>query len=83
MHPHQTAVAERVAVVIAERTFGGRTNVSEDERGGSFRGDALEVDTVPGGDDGGEYTWFGTEFGVGVVSYSKAITCGVVSCELP
>lgn len=77
VHPHQTTVAERMAVVIAEGTFGGGANVGEDEGRGGFGGDALEVDAVPGWDDRGEDAWFGAEFGVGIVSYSKAVAWNV------
>ena len=66
-------MGKRVAVVIAERALGGRTNVSEDKGGGGLGGDSLQVDTVPGWDYRGEYAWFWTKFRVGVVSYSKAI----------
>lgn len=48
MHPHQAAVAEWVAVVIAEGTFGRGPDVCEDEVGSGFGRDSLEVDTVPG-----------------------------------
>jgi len=60
MHPHQAAMAERVTVVIAERSFGGGSNVGKDKRRSRLGGDALEVNAVPGGCRRGEDAWLGT-----------------------
>jgi len=66
-------MAERVAVVIAERSFGCGSNVGEDQRGRCLRGDPLEINTIPSWGSRGEYTWLGAKLGIGVVPYSKPI----------
>jgi len=53
-------MAERVTVVIAERSFGGGSNVGKDKRRSRLGGDALEVNAVPGGCRRGEDAWLGT-----------------------
>jgi hypothetical protein len=73
MHPHQTAVGERVAVVIAEGTFGACSYVGEDERGGGLGGYSLQIYAIPSGDNGGEDAGLGTKFGVSVVSNTETI----------
>jgi hypothetical protein len=66
-------MAERVAVVIAEGTFGACPYVGEDEGGSGLGGYSLEVDAVPGGDYRGEDAGLGTKFGVSVVSNTETI----------
>ena len=66
-------MAEGVAVVIAEGAFRGSTNVGENERRGSLRGNSLEVDAVPSWSSRCENAWLGAQFTVCVVSYAKAI----------
>lgn len=67
-------MGERVAVILAEGTFGGGPDVSEDQVGGSFRGYSLQVDAVPCRGCRGEYARLVAEFRVCVVSYAKTIT---------
>jgi len=52
-------MAERVAVVITERAFRGSANVGEDEGGSCLGGNALQVDAVPGRNNGSEDAWLG------------------------
>jgi hypothetical protein len=73
MHPHQTAVAEGVAVVIAEGTFGGSSYVGEDQRGCRLGGNSLEVYAVPCRSCRCEYAGLGTKLGVSVVSNTETI----------
>jgi len=73
MHPHQTAVAERVAVVIAEGTLGGSSYVGEDQRRGSLGSYSLEVDAVPCRSCRCEYARLWAQLGVGVVSNAETI----------
>lgn len=79
MHPHQTSMVEWVAVLITEGTFGGGSNVGEDEGRGRLGSDALEVDAVPRGGCRCEDTRLGAKFGVGIVSNSKSVTCKIIS----
>lgn len=51
----------------------------EDKMGRGFGSNSLEVDAVPGWSGRGEDTWFWTQLGLCVVTYSKAITCRIVS----
>lgn len=48
MHEHETAVCEGVAVVLADRAFGSRTDVGKDESGRGLGCDSLQVHAVPG-----------------------------------
>ena len=67
-------MGERVAVVVAERAFGGGANVGEDQGRGCLGGYPLQIYAVPGGNGRSEDAWLRAELGVGVVAYSKAIT---------
>lgn len=73
MHEHDCAVAEGVAVLVAKVAFGGCADVGEDERGGGFGGQALEVEAIPGGDGGGEDAGGGAEGGGGVVAQPETV----------
>ena len=75
VHPHQTAMAEGVAVVITEGAFGGCADVGEDERGGGLGGYPLKIDAIPRWGGRGKDTGLGAKFGVGVVSNAKSVTC--------
>lgn len=66
-------MGERVAVIIAEGTFGACSYVGEDERGSGLGGYSLQVHAVPGGDYRGEDAWLGAQFGVSVVSNTETI----------
>lgn len=69
-------MAERVAVVIAEGSFSGGSNVGKDQRRSCLGGNSLKVNAVPGWGGRGEDAWFGTELAISIVSYTKAITLG-------
>lgn len=73
MHEHQALIAKRVAVGVAEISFGGGAHVCEDEGGGGFGGESREVDAVPGGDGRSEDAGVGAERGGGVVPDAEAI----------
>ena len=75
MHEHQGVVTERVAVGVGEGAGGGGADVGEDERGGGFRGQPGQVNTVPSGRGGREEAGRGAEGRVrGVVADAEAIT---------
>ncbi len=76
VHPHQAAMAERVAVVLAQRPLGGRANMGEDQVGGGLGGEALQVGAVPGGRGRGEQARRGAELGICVEADAEAV--GVV-----
>ena len=73
VHPHQTAMAEGVAIILAQGALGGGSDVSEDQPAGGLAGDALEVGAVPGGDGRGEEAGSGAELGVGVEADAEPI----------
>lgn len=73
VHPHETVVAEGVAVLVREVALGGGADMGEDERGAGLGCQALEVQAVPSGDGRGEDAWLRAKFGVGVVANAEAI----------
>ena len=73
VHEHETAVGERVAVGVRQAAFCGGADVGEDERRGRFRGEAGEVDAVPGGRRAGEDARVGSEGWWCVVANSEAV----------
>lgn len=73
VHPHQAAMAEGVAVVLAERAFSRRSDVGEDQLGCRLGGKALEVHAVPGGRGRSEEAGRGAQFRVGVEANAKAV----------
>lgn len=75
-------MVEWVAVLVAEGTFGGSSNMGEDERRGGLGSDSLEVDAIPCGGGRGEDTRLRAKFGVGVVANSESITCEFISMAL-
>lgn len=54
MHPHEAAVGEGVAIVLAQRTLGSSANMGEYESRGRLRSQAMQIGAVPGGNDGCE-----------------------------
>ena len=74
---------ERMAVIFAQGAFGRCADMAKDKPGGGFRGDSLQVGAVPSGDSRREQARCGTQLGVSIESYSKAI-CVVLasSCVL-
>src|SRR5438132_1371210 len=75
MHPHQTAMAEWVAVIIAQGALGGGAYVREDQMRGGLGGNSLEVDAVPCWCRRCKYARLWTKFRVCVVSDTKTIPC--------
>lgn len=73
VHPHQAAMAERVAVVLAERTLGGSAYMGKDKARSCLRGDPLEVGAVPGRYRRSEEARGLAELGIGVPANAKAI----------
>lgn len=68
-------MAERMAVVIAQRTFCSSSDVGEDKMGSGLRGNSLQIDTVPCRYSRGKDTRIWTKLWVGIVSNSKSIAC--------
>jgi hypothetical protein len=65
-----------MAVRVAEGTFGGCTNVGEDQGRSCLGGYSLQIYAVPGWGGGSENAGLWAKFGVGVVTNAKAITWG-------
>ena len=73
VHPHQTAIGKGVAVVFAQGTFCGSADVGEDQPGGGFGGEAVQVGAVPSGHGGCEEARTGAEFRIGVEANAEAV----------
>lgn len=76
MHPHQAAMCERVAVVLAQGTFGGSAHMGEDEVRCRLGGDSLQVCAIPRRDGRCEQAGRRSQLRIGVESYSE--TVGIV-----
>lgn len=74
VHPHQAAMAEGVAVVLAQGAFCGGPDVGEDKARGRLGGDALQVCAVPRRNRRGEEARGRPQLGVGVESDAEAIS---------
>lgn len=66
-------MAERVAVVFAQRTFGRSAYVGEDQVGSSLGGEPLQIHAVPGGGCRCEQAGGLAEFRVCVEANTEAI----------
>jgi hypothetical protein len=66
-------MAERMAIIIAERTFSRGADVGKNKMGGGLGGDSLEIDAVPRRYGRGENTRIWAKLWVGIVSNSKSI----------
>jgi len=73
VHPHQTAVAERVAVVLAQGALSSSSDVGEDEVRCRLGGQPLQVDAVPCGGRGCEEAGGGAELGFCVEADAEAV----------
>jgi hypothetical protein len=62
-----------VAVLVAQVALRRGPHMGEYERGSRLRGEALEVDAVPGRDRGGKDAGLGAEGGICVVAYAEAV----------
>lgn len=73
VHPHQAAVPEGVAVLLAQVALRRGAHVRKNEGGGCFGGEARQVDAVPGGDGGGEDARLWAQEGRGVVADAEPV----------
>lgn len=71
-------MAERVTIVLAERPFGGGSDMGKDQSRRSFGGNSLQVHAVPGRCGRGEEARGGAQSCVGVETKAEAI-CIVLS----
>lgn len=57
-----------MAIRVGKRTFGGGTDMGENEVRSRLRADTEKVDAVPGWSSRGEDTWGGTQGGRSVIA---------------
>jgi len=66
-------MAERVAVVFAERALGGSADVRKNQARGCLGGETLEVGAVPGRGSRSEEAGCSAQLGIGVEANAEAI----------
>lgn len=66
-------MAEGVAVVITQGTFGSSAYMSEDKMRSGLGGNSLKIDAIPGWYGRSKNAWFWSELGIRVVSNTKSI----------